>query len=184
MDGSTSSETTEEAAAEGTCVDSCLRRRVLLGVAATGAMASAGCLGGGEDGDTTDDPEETDAPEETEMPANGEQTTAGNGMETTTDSGGQTYDIEYVVQEATVGVGSTETLLDAGLDEGLEMPYQCEVGVCGECAATVDGDGTELVEHDGAEAIDEAQMADGYVLPCVAQPRAEFSLTTGKADEI
>lgn len=183
MDEPTSSETTEEAAAEGTCVDSCLRRRVLLGVAATGAMASAGCLGGGED-DTTEGPEETDAPEETEMPASGEQTTAGNGMETTTESGGQTYDIEYVVQEATVGVGSTETLLDAGLDEGLEMPYECEVGVCGECASTVDGDGTELVEHDGAEAIDESQMADGYVLPCVAEPRAEFSLTTGKADEI
>ncbi|MCU4717418.1 2Fe-2S iron-sulfur cluster-binding protein [Halapricum hydrolyticum] len=104
--------------------------------------------------------------------------------ETTTTPGEiETHSIEYVEQGGTIDVASDEALLDAGLDEDWDMPYQCQVGVCGQCTSKVDGDGSELVEHDGNQYLSDEQIQEGYVLTCVGYPRDDFSLTTGKKDE-
>ncbi|QSG07552.1 2Fe-2S iron-sulfur cluster-binding protein [Halapricum desulfuricans] len=178
-DETESSETTETPADTESGLDSALRRQLLASTASVGALATAGCLGIlGDGSETGPRPGGPTAVEETT------DDTTPNG--TATPGGPDSFSIEYVVQEATLDVPTDETLLDAGLDADLDMPYQCQVGVCGQCASTVDGDGTELVEHGdvGYGEMGEAEFQAGYVLPCVAEPRDELSLTTGKQDEL
>ncbi len=56
-----------------------------------------------------------------------------------------------------------QTLLEAGLSAGLDMPYSCAVGGCGACKVHVsEGETTQ----DGA-ALTDAERRDGYVLACV-----------------
>ena len=164
--------------AEGTDAESATRcekrvnrRNLLAALGSAGLLSTAGCLGllgeHDETGPRADDP--------TPVP-----TTEG-GDETTT---GETsvFDIEWTVQGATTEVASNEILLDVALDEGLDVPYQCQQGICGICTSEVPGDGTEYVEHSGADYLSDEQIAAGFVLPCVAEPKQDFAIETGKQD--
>ncbi|WP_254766674.1 2Fe-2S iron-sulfur cluster-binding protein [Salinilacihabitans rarus] len=93
----------------------------------------------------------------------------------------ENFDVEYVKEGETVAVANNETLLEAGEDEGWDLPYACREGQCLSCGGhVVDGDAREYVEHDGQEMLDDEELANGYVLTCVAYPRGEFSLETSE----
>ena len=143
------------------------RRTLVAALGSAGLLSSAGCLGilggGSETGPRPEDP--TPAPT-----TEGQQTTAGE-----TDI----FDIEWTVQGATTEVASNEVLLDVALDEGLDVPYQCQQGICGVCTSRVPGDGTEYVDHSGADYLSDEQIAGGFVLPCVASPKQDFAIETG-----
>lgn len=69
--------------------------------------------------------------------------------------------LEFPVQ------ASTETLLDAGLRAGIELPYSCKAGVCSTCMArVVEGE----VEMDANFALEDYELARGYVLCCQSYP--------------
>ncbi|MBA4022252.1 MAG: 3-ketosteroid-9-alpha-hydroxylase [Gordonia sp.] len=61
----------------------------------------------------------------------------------------------------------SQTLVDIMLSAGLDVPYSCREGECGSCACTVT-EGT--VEMDNIGALDEDDIADGYILGCQARP--------------
>ncbi|MDR5671555.1 Ferredoxin [Halalkaliarchaeum sp. AArc-CO] len=142
------------------------RRRNLLGVVATGgSLALAGCVG------LFPEPERQTVPEPDED--DGENDEADPGP----------FDVEYLVQEASIEVARDENLLEAGEEQGWELPYQCRSGFCGQCLGHVDGDGHELVEmtNNDYDPLDDDAIADGYVLTCTGQPRGDFALETGVA---
>lgn len=146
------------------------RRNLLAALGSAGLLSTTGCLGllgeHDETGPRSDDP--TPAP-----------TTESEG---TTTGETEVFDIEWTVEGATTEVASNEILLDVALDNDLDVPYQCQQGICGVCTSEVPGDGTEYVEHSGADYLSDEQIAGGFVLPCVATPKQDFEITTGKQD--
>jgi len=67
----------------------------------------------------------------------------------------------------TVPVAAGTTLLEAGLEAGIPMPFSCGIGNCGECRVKlVKGD----VELDEPNSLTADERAAGYVLACCARP--------------
>jgi 2Fe-2S type ferredoxin len=91
------------------------------------------------------------------------------------------FEIEYEKEGETVEVASNETLLDAGEDEGWDLPYACREGQCLSCAGHVSGDANDLVRHSNNEVLSEDEMGEGYCLTCVAYPTDSFTLETDEA---
>jgi ferredoxin len=81
-----------------------------------------------------------------------------------------------------VEISEDEKLLYPALDAGVDIPYACEVGRCGQCTGKYDGNANEVVTHDGNQFLDEDQIAEGWLLTCVAYPRADFELEVAHPD--
>ncbi|WP_288843349.1 CDP-6-deoxy-delta-3,4-glucoseen reductase [uncultured Deefgea sp.] len=79
----------------------------------------------------------------------------------------QQLTIEPSGQQLSVFAG--ETLLDAAMREGFNMPYGCKNGSCGACKGKVLSG--EVVHGDHSEtALSAAEQAQGYALFCCATP--------------
>ena len=63
-----------------------------------------------------------------------------------------------------------EPILDAALRQGADLPYACKGGVCCTCRARlVEG----KVEMEVNYALEEEELARGFILTCQSHPRAE-----------
>jgi ferredoxin len=82
-----------------------------------------------------------------------------------------------------VEISEDEKLLYPALDAGVDIPYACEVGRCGQCTGKYDGDANEVVTHDGNQFLDEDQIEAGWLLTCVAYPRDNFELEVTHPDD-
>jgi len=82
-----------------------------------------------------------------------------------------------------VEISEDEKLLYPALDAGVDVPYACEVGRCGQCTGKYDGNATEVVSHDGNQFLDEDQIEEGWLLTCVAYPRDDFELEVAHPDD-
>lgn len=81
----------------------------------------------------------------------------------------------------TLDIDSSQTILDAALAEGLDLPHSCSAGVCTTCAAQVEMGAIDQSESMGIAP--DLQQA-GYALLCVAYPRSAVTLVTDKEDEV
>lgn len=62
---------------------------------------------------------------------------------------------------------NTVTILDAAMQEGMEVPYACKAGVCSTCRAMlVEGQ----ADMDANYALEDYEIARGYILTCQAYP--------------
>ncbi len=64
---------------------------------------------------------------------------------------------------ATVG----ENILDAGLNNGLELPYSCKAGVCSTCKCKLM---KGKVDMDISHGLEDHEVEAGYILSCQAHP--------------
>ena len=71
---------------------------------------------------------------------------------------------------------ANETIYEACLREGIQLPIACEYGGCITCAARLlEG----KVRQPGATALNKRQSRAGYVLLCVARPKTDCVLEVG-----
>jgi 2Fe-2S type ferredoxin len=92
------------------------------------------------------------------------------------------YEVEYAKEGETIEVATNETLLEAGEDEGWDLPYACREGQCLSCGGHVaDGDAHDYIRHSNNEMLSDAEMEKGYCLTCVAYPTADLTLETGES---
>ncbi|MFN7980520.1 MAG: iron-sulfur cluster-binding domain-containing protein [Vicinamibacterales bacterium] len=74
--------------------------------------------------------------------------------------------------DATVEVGRGQTILEAAEHAGVDVPSLCRAGVCGTCRVRV----TEGDVDCESSTLDAGELAQGYVLACVATPRTDCTV--------
>ncbi len=74
-----------------------------------------------------------------------------------------------------IAVRAGETLLDAGLREGIALPFDCRNGGCGECKATLRSGSVDFGAYQPGVLASEERAA-GKILPCVCTPREDIEL--------
>jgi ferredoxin-NADP reductase len=81
---------------------------------------------------------------------------------------GMPYEVTLALSGKTIRVGEHQSMLDAIEAAGVEAPYMCRGGACGECETDVVGcDGT-LLHHDDFLS-DEAKASGRKIMPCVSR---------------
>jgi ferredoxin len=90
-----------------------------------------------------------------------------------------TYEVEFVEEGRTVEVPRDTAILEAAEEAGLDLPYQCRMGVCGVCCGRRVGDGS--VEQAEGMFLTEGEKADGYVLTCIGRPLTDLRIETGES---
>jgi ring-1,2-phenylacetyl-CoA epoxidase subunit PaaE len=84
----------------------------------------------------------------------------------------ETHQIKILLKgkEHEVKVTDGKSILFAGLDFGLDMPFSCQSGNCISCAGKCLSGEVEMSETDG---LTEEQIKNGYVLTCVGFPKSD-----------
>ncbi len=87
--------------------------------------------------------------------------------EATGDIETQTVKIIMDGQTHEVLVRPNQSILEAGLDDGLDMPFSCQSGLCTACMGKCKAGTIKMIDADG---ISEDEINKGYVLLCVGHP--------------
>ncbi len=71
-----------------------------------------------------------------------------------------------------------QTILEAGLAAGIEMPFSCAMGGCGACRVRLTAGDVQMEEPN---CLSRAEREQGYVLTCVGRPREQSSILVEQA---
>jgi ring-1,2-phenylacetyl-CoA epoxidase subunit PaaE len=75
--------------------------------------------------------------------------------------------IRYDGQEFKFMVEPHRTILETALDQGIDLPYSCQSGLCTACRGKALSGQVKLDEEEG---LSQSERAEGYVLTCVGHP--------------
>jgi ring-1,2-phenylacetyl-CoA epoxidase subunit PaaE len=102
--------------------------------------------------------------------------TSSNDNETNTGANGHTK-ISILVdsEETTFEMSQQQTLLEAALKQGLDVPYSCQGGICSSCICRITEGAAEMKKN---QILNDAEVAEGLTLACQAYP----TTTTIKID--
>ena len=71
----------------------------------------------------------------------------------------------------TCDIGSDETILEAALENDIDIPFSCQSGVCTACQAKVKSGTTQMDVSDG---LSDEDINDNYVLCCQAYATSDL----------
>ncbi len=75
--------------------------------------------------------------------------------------------IKYDGEEYKIKVDPDKTILETALDEGIDLPYSCQSGLCTACRGKALSGKVKLDEEEG---LSQSERDEGYVLTCVGHP--------------
>ena len=75
--------------------------------------------------------------------------------------------IRYDGQEFKITVPPNKAILETALDQGFDLPYSCQSGLCTACRGKALSGKVKLDEEEG---LSQSERAEGYVLTCVGHP--------------
>jgi ring-1,2-phenylacetyl-CoA epoxidase subunit PaaE len=75
--------------------------------------------------------------------------------------------IRYDGQEYKFVVEPNRAILETALDQGIDLPYSCQSGLCTACRGKAISGKVKLDEEEG---LSQSERAEGYVLTCVGHP--------------
>ncbi|MCP9792933.1 2Fe-2S iron-sulfur cluster binding domain-containing protein [Vulcanococcus limneticus Candia 3F8] len=75
----------------------------------------------------------------------------------------------------TIEVKPGQTIYDASLDAGLDLPYSCGTGNCSSCTGRLEAG---QVEHENQKFLTDEQITSGFVLLCTARPLSDCRIRT------
>ncbi|MBS1950173.1 MAG: Flavodoxin reductases (ferredoxin-NADPH reductases) family 1 [Cytophagales bacterium] len=78
--------------------------------------------------------------------------------------------IRYDGQEYKFVVEPNRTILETALDQGIDLPYSCQSGLCTACRGKALSGKVKLDEEEG---LSQSERAEGYVLTCVGHPMSD-----------
>ncbi|KAF7047140.1 hypothetical protein CFC21_056098 [Triticum aestivum] len=88
--------------------------------------------------------------------------------------------IEHGGESRVVEMEEEENILERALEEGLDVPHDCKLGVCMTCPARlVSG---RVDQSDGM--LSDDVVAQGYALLCAAYPRSDCTIRVIPEDEL
>ena len=75
--------------------------------------------------------------------------------------------IRYDGNEYKITVAPDRTILETALDQGIDLPYSCQSGLCTACRGKALSGQVKLDEEEG---LSQSERAEGFVLTCVGHP--------------
>ncbi len=79
----------------------------------------------------------------------------------------RSVNIVYDGETHAVEVAPDTSILEAALDQGIDLPYSCQSGLCTACRGKCSSGKVKMDEEEG---LSEAEIEEGYVLTCVGHP--------------